>query len=421
MAVMRWERGMEEAMELLYHIQTAHYGRVAESTANEELGPWVAGAARRAQALSWLAIKESPAVLMVTVGGRRALDAAIASKNAVPPAHWLGGSIPRVRSQTGPILPAHSYEPYEELQQQALEEGLLTQEDINRIARSPRRGDLPGEPEEYRTLSEQVFPGRRWFAGTLLYKEDHPLGGGMLDPAGYEGAYLVTATLARCGVPNIPYFFVTDAYMLEGDSHVRLPEVRREDGAVRVLTIVHTSLEDGDTEFTLVPNQQGRLGQIRTVLRAGSANDAYRKAYRLLNPFLCDLSYRADVPVEVLQMNVAELATLLLSGVKDDDFQEKLFDPEGFLGDGLNYAELGPYEFFTRLYREGANSSSVDYGFLCFYRIAEGIIKMRRKSIMEQEGRSPNEVSGPAVVTEVLEGNEASQAFSEDRLQRFSK
>ena len=57
MAVMRWESEMEESMELLYHIQSAHYGRVTESTASEELGPWVADAARRAQSLSWLAIK----------------------------------------------------------------------------------------------------------------------------------------------------------------------------------------------------------------------------------------------------------------------------------------------------------------------------------------------------------------------------
>lgn len=228
----------------------------------------------------------------------------------------------------------------------------------------------------------------------------------------------MTATLTRHGVPNIPFVYVTDAYMMEGDSHVRLPELRRQDGTIGVLSIVHTSHEDGDTAFELVPNQQGRLGQIRTVLRAGSVDDAYRKAYRLLNPFLCDLSYRCDVPIEVLQMNVAELTTLTLSVVKDDDFRGKTFDPERFLGNGLNYGELALYEFFTRLYREGVNSSSVDYGFLCFYRIAEGIIKLRRKRIIDQEGKLPNDVPGPSVVLdeEVVEGDEASEAFPAEQM-----
>jgi hypothetical protein len=105
-----------------------------------------------------------------------------------------------------------------------------------------------------------------------------------------------------------------------------------------------------------------------------------------------------------------------LGGVKDDDFHEKKFDPEQFLGDGLNYGELPHYEFFTRLYREGVNSSSVDYGFLCFYRVAEGLIKLRRKGIVEQEGKSPEEVTGPSVVSEVVEGDEASKAFPANTL-----
>ncbi len=407
---------MEEAMELIHRIQTAHGGRLAESEAREELGPWVTDAAKRAERLSWLAIKGSPAVLMVTYGGRKALDAALASKNAVPPPHWLGGALVPVRSPTGPVLLPGPIKSYEEAQKRALEEGILTQEDIDRIARSPRREDQPGEPEEYRPLYESTFPGRRWFMIAPAYTEQHPLGGGKLDPAGYEGAYQVTATLTRRGSPNIPYVYVSDPNMMEGDSHLRLPELTGEGGAVGVLSIVHTSYEDADTAFELVPNRQGRLGKIRTVLRAESVGDAHEKAYRLLNPFLCDLSYRYDIPIEVLQMNVAELATLTVGGVKDDDFHEKTFDHEQFLGDGLNYGELTHYEFFTRLYREGVNSSSVDYGFLCFYRVAEGIIKLRRKTIIEQEGKSPNEVSGPSVVSEVVEGDEASEAFPADML-----
>lgn len=78
---------------------------------------------------------------MVTYGGRKALDAALASKNAVPPPHWLGGALVSRSSPTGPVLPPGRYEPYKELQKSALEEGILTPEDIDSIARSPRRED----------------------------------------------------------------------------------------------------------------------------------------------------------------------------------------------------------------------------------------------------------------------------------------
>jgi len=104
--------------------------------------------------------------------------------------------------------------------------------------------------------------------------------------------------------------------MMEGDSHLWLPEKKREDGLVKVYSIVRPSHEDRDTLFELVANQKGRLGQIRTSLRGENEGDVHRKSYRLLNTFLCDLSYRYDVPLEVLQISVAELATLTLSGVR---------------------------------------------------------------------------------------------------------
>lgn len=186
MVEIRWERDMEEAMELIYRIQTDHGGKLAESEARENLGAWVADAAERAERLSWLVAKGSPAVLTVTYGGRKALDAAIASKNTVPPPYWLSGSIPHVQSPTGPVLPPGSYKPYEALKKKTLEEGILTQEDIDRIAGSPRREDQPGEPEEYRGLYEASFPGRRWFMVDIRYADDHPFGGGALAGGRYK-------------------------------------------------------------------------------------------------------------------------------------------------------------------------------------------------------------------------------------------
>jgi hypothetical protein len=397
---------MEEAIELVYRIRVDHGGRLSESEARE-FDPWVEEATSRAQALNWLVVKESPPVLKVTHGGRQALDAVLGSRKAAESEpNWFGGSIPSFDTPHGPVIPPRDKKPYKELRKSALERGILTQEDIDRVAQAPAR--KPEEPGEFRVLKEMSFPGTFWFATSGSRKEIDPHGGkGQLEPAGYEGPYQVTMTLTRRGAPYAPFLFVADAYAMEGDSHLWLPQERREDGAVRMQSLVYVSGEGEETHFELLANQQGRLGRIRTVLQAKDIGEAKATAYRLLDPFLCDLSYRYEVPIEVLQTNIVELATLTASGEKVADFHEKIFDAEEFLGSsGMAYETLPHYHFFTGLYREGVNSSSVDYGFLCFFRMAEGVMKWRRKRILKQEGRK---VSFDDVVQEgeFIEGEDA--------------
>src|SRR5215212_874307 len=99
---MRWEKEMAEAVELIYRIQTDHGGRLPESEALEQFGAWVTDAARRAERLSWLVAKGSPAVLLVTYGGRKALDAALGSRReTTPQPQWFGGSVVSVESPSG--------------------------------------------------------------------------------------------------------------------------------------------------------------------------------------------------------------------------------------------------------------------------------------------------------------------------------
>ena len=81
MTELRWSEEMEEVMELLFRIQADHGGSLPESEA-QELGPWVTEAAERVERLWWLVSKGDPPVLKVTYGGRKALDAALASREA---------------------------------------------------------------------------------------------------------------------------------------------------------------------------------------------------------------------------------------------------------------------------------------------------------------------------------------------------
>ena len=283
----RWSEESEEVIELVYRIQ-ADYGGSLRETEAHEFGPWAASAAKRAERINWLVAKGTPPILKVTYGGRKALDAALAIRSATTPQpHWFGGSVVPVDVEYGgPVILPESYKPYNELKEWAQEQGILTQDDIDRVAHSKKMKSS----EQLREF-EEIFPGTRWFVASLRCADEHPLGDGLLDPEGHEGPYQVTVTLARRGAPDVPSVYVADAYRMEGDSHLLMREEQREDGAVRVTSLVYTSHEGDNTEFQLLADQQGRLGQIRTVLRATSAEDARKTAYRLLNPFLCDLSY----------------------------------------------------------------------------------------------------------------------------------
>ena len=173
---------------------------------------------------------------------------------------------------------------------------------------------------------------------------------------------------------------------MEGDSHLRLPEGFRGEGNAegqpQFLWIEDVSSDGEPIEYILVPNKWGRLGKVRTEVEAESFADANNKAHKTLLPILCDLSYRYDVPLDILQVNTVELTTLTHAVEKVLDYREAVLHKDPFDG-GLDYADFPLYSTFVYLYREGLNSSSIAYGFLCFYRIIEGIYKIRNKRAVE--------------------------------------
>jgi hypothetical protein len=132
-------------------------------------------------------------------------------------------------------------------------------------------------------------------------------------------------------------------------------------------------------EFVLVPNMWQRLGKILVPLEADNYEEAFDKSYETVLPMLCDLSYRYDVPLDILQVNVAERTTLSHMAQKMPDYPEARLDEDPFGEEGLDYSALPLYSTLTYLYREGLNSSSVNYGFLCFYKVIEGILKLRKQ------------------------------------------
>jgi hypothetical protein len=158
-------------------------------------------------------------------------------------------------------------------------------------------------------------------------------------------------------------------------------------------------------DFLLVPNRWGKLGKIVVPLEASNYQEAFDKAYGTLMPMLCDLSYRYDVPLDVLQVNVVERTTLTHMAQKMPDYPEAMLDERPFGEAGIDYSDFPLYTTFAFLYREGLNSSSVNYSFLCFYKVIEGILKLRKQRAARGERRRYD--------NEKIEGKVA-QYFPED-------
>src|SRR5215208_2901741 len=76
---------------------------------------------------------------------------------------------------------------------------------------------------------ETVFvatPGLMHFHTTFVWRpnRNHPLAGRTIDPRGYPGRFIVTLILRRQGAPDNPRAIQMDQGLLEGDSHLHLPE-----------------------------------------------------------------------------------------------------------------------------------------------------------------------------------------------------
>jgi hypothetical protein len=348
---------------LLYRLTGG--GIQGEATMEEikNFGLWAEAAATTALECEWLR-KTPRETLELTAEGREALEWALEHKRTVV----YGGSVPdqgAVVSVVGPKMENVWH----------LQKG-LTEEDFETVVEADRFESVY-DPKAF------GFPSLVNFHSTFVYGEGHPFYGRELDPGGYPGEYLVTVVLRRQGAPDSPKAIQLDAGVMEGDSHLHFPEgfVRRKlfEKQSPVLTFQETS-KDGDTvEFVLVPNMWQRLGKILVPLEADNYEEAFDKSYETVLPMLCDLSYRYDVPLDILQVNVAERTTLSHMAQKMPDYPEARLDESPFGEEGLDYSALPLYSTLTYLYREGLNSSSVNYGFLCFYKVIEGILKLRKQ------------------------------------------
>ncbi len=187
-----------------------------------------------------------------------------------------------------------------------------------------------------------------------------------LSPDGSSGSYLVTFVLSIPGKENFLEDINFDQLLLSGDSLLASPVV-----AEKLRVKLFNDQEAKEVSFFL--NDQGRLSRVQIQVQADNILQAEQEAFNLVMPILSRWSFQHDVALDVIAYQVLEERTNvqkwtfnLLGKVKTLDINERGFSkPE--------------YRTFFAAYREGANSSNPFYKFLCFYKVIDGVRKLRNQ------------------------------------------
>jgi SEC-C motif len=221
--------------------------------------------------------------------------------------------------------------------------------------------------KETELLGTWGLPGSEIVMSFLRHYADPNDSRNYANPGGANGKYKVSFVLTRPNSSPLKENHITiDNGDIIGDSHIIVSdqqEFRCEIEAV---------MADGTFIFYGYANENGYLHKIEIdELEATDFKNAMLSAYNALAPTLSRFSVLRDVPVHIFQTVVIELATgNIMRGVRLP-FVERTAPAFS------NFQLDSSLTQFTSLYREALNSNSPNYQFLCFYKIIEGIRKIR--------------------------------------------
>lgn len=204
------------------------------------------------------------------------------------------------------------------------------------------------------------------------------------DLRGRRGKYRVQFLLARPGSPirkEREHKFIDDVM---GSSHLKIvkPEAERrpEDPCQVMLQLLGKN-------YQLIghPDKDGFLGKLVCELEADNNDAAETEGYGAIAPFLSAWSMNADIPIHVETIQVTNLTTHTSSlRVVAPHFEMNF-------GGGVHPMFRDEFCQYASIYREGLNSNSSFYRFLCFYKIIESLIAKRGRegSVRKQAGQDP--------------------------------
>lgn len=194
-----------------------------------------------------------------------------------------------------------------------------------------------------------------------------------IPPSGVPGLYQVTFVLGKPGTRSFPENEIKFAQFMNGDSHLAIvrPAFPAPEDAVKVRFEVHEANER--FVFDGVPNQQGFLAKLESQpFHALNRNDAEMRATRVAQSMLSEYAANLDIPICFELIEVTELKT--------QNKSLSLVSP--FVSAGSS-APIKTYDaefsVVAGLYREGLNSNTPAYRFLCFYKILEFSRKRRER------------------------------------------
>jgi hypothetical protein len=206
-----------------------------------------------------------------------------------------------------------------------------------------------------------------------------------VDIRGQRGKYRVQFLLARPGYPitrEREHKFIDDVV---GTSHLKIAKPEAERGPNDVDRIA-LQLRGKNYQILGIANKDGFLGKLICDLDADSIEAAERETYGSLAPFLSAWSMNVDIPIHVETIQVTNLASHVS--------WLRIIAPhfEMNIGGGEQPFFLDEFCQYASIYREGLNTNSAFYRFLCFYKIIESLIGKRGREAKSRKlaGRDPS-------------------------------
>jgi hypothetical protein len=182
-------------------------------------------------------------------------------------------------------------------------------------------------------------------------------------PTGLPGKYKVTLVLNRPGYSAFKENEINFTDSIEGDSHMFI-------GANEL--VFEATLPNGILTLHGYPNERGFLSKVVIEeVDAASFFDANLTAHYALSATLSRCSLVADVPLSIYFVTTTELSTQSQWGTLRVPFLNKRIP---------YFTDYGPDKAlakFASLYREALNSNSPNYQYLSYFRIIEGVRRIR--------------------------------------------
>ena len=242
--------------------------------------------------------------------------------------------------------------------------------------RRPRqqKSTLNGQrPDALQTFQVQVerpeANERQWFFFVPSVTPPDPSASIPELPQGSNGLYRVTFVL---GIPGKELFLDdinVDTLRHSGTSLLLMPPGVP---AVSVKILPDPDKQDIGAVYFLA-SRDGRVANVQLRLPASNFAEAEREAFNLVMPILSRWSYEYDVALDLKFYEVVEEQALVQKMVFGLVGKAKPLD--------VNIRGLSKPEFrvIFAAYREAVNATNVFYQLLCYYKVIEGVKKLRAK------------------------------------------